>query len=79
MLKIARKHPILCACAVVAVVAVASFSAMAFYANELAIFAFFPFATACFVAIVVMNYQVFGGNPNSSIYRPGAKPDDDPR
>lgn len=81
MLKIARKHPILCACAAVCVVSVAAFFVMAFddAGSGLAMFAFISFAAACFVAGVVMNYRVFGGTPNSSIYRPGANPDDEPR
>ncbi|MDP3736375.1 MAG: hypothetical protein Q8R02_03240 [Hyphomonadaceae bacterium] len=78
MLKAAQEHPILCACAVVAV---ASFFVMGFYGadSELAMFAFFPLATACLVALVILNYQVFGGKTRSTIYRPDASPDDRPR
>ncbi len=78
MLKIVRKHPILCGCAVIAVV---SLVVLLFFATKspLAIFALLPFAAACFVAEVIMNYRVFGSGSNSTIYRPGAGPDDNPR
>jgi hypothetical protein len=72
MLKVVQKHPILIVCAVVAV---ACLAVMLFY-SELTIFAWPLLSATGFVATVVLSYRVFGGKPNSSIYRPGS---DDPR
>ena len=72
MLKVAQKHPILSACAVVAA---ACLAVMLFY-GELTLFAWPLLGVAGFVASVVLSYRVFGGPPNSSVYRPGANPDD---
>ena len=67
MLKVAQKHPILTACAVVAIGCLA---AMLFY-SELTIFAWPLLGATGFIATVVLSYRVFGGTPNSRIYRPG--------
>lgn len=72
MLRIARRHPVLSACAVVTV---ACLAVMLFY-GELTIFAWPLLGLTGFVATVVLSYRVFGGPPNSSIYRPGANSDD---
>lgn len=75
MLKAAQNHPTLTTCAVVAIGCLA---AMLFY-SELTIFAWPLLGATGFVATVVLSYRVFGATPNSSIYRPGANPDDRPR
>lgn len=78
MLKIARRHPILLACVVIAIV---SFIVLVFFTTRspIALVALAALVLACFVAEVIMNYKVFGSVANSSIYRPGANPDDDRR
>ena len=72
MLKVVRKHPVLSACAVVAV---ACLGAMLFF-SELTIFAWPLLGVVGFIATVILSYRVYGGAPNSSIYRPGANSDD---
>jgi hypothetical protein len=75
MLKIAQKHPILSACAFVAA---ACLAVMLFF-GELTIYAWPLLGVAGFIATVVLSYRVFGGPPNSSIYRPGPNSSDRPR
>ena len=72
MLKVVRKHPVLGACAVVAI---ACLGAMLLF-SELTIFAWPLLSVVGFIATVVLSYRVYGGAPNSSIYGPGANSDD---
>jgi hypothetical protein len=72
MLKLAKTHLILSACAVVAV---ACLVVILFY-GELTIYAWPLLGAVGFIATVVLSYRVFGAPPNSSIYRPGTNSDD---
>ncbi len=77
MLKIARNYPILCACAVVALVSVSVLAlGIAFFDATAALVALITFLVAVFLTFAILNYNVFGGRPNSSIHQPG---DDDGR
>ncbi len=72
MRKLARTHPILSACAVVAA---ACLVVMLFY-RDLTIYAWPLLGAVGFIATVVLSYRVFGATPNSSIYRPDANSED---
>ena len=79
MLRLIRKHPLLSACAAVAIVSVAVLVhafATGVASLQLVLPAFGALAVACFVGEVIMNYKVFGGKPNSSVHNPASAPSD---
>jgi hypothetical protein len=82
MLRIARKYPLLSACVVVAVVSSSLLVfGIAFFELDatLAVIALVTFLAAFYLGFAIMNYNVFGGRPNSSIHRPDDNASDEPR
>ncbi len=78
MLKLVRKHPVLWACVVIAIASIMVMTVFGFDSQP-AFFAVFPLASACVLALWVLNYVVFSSSGNSTIHRHETDRDNDAR